>query len=149
MDFSVFSGEHYMKEALKEAEKAYEKGEIPVGAVVVHDKQIIARAHNMTEQLQDVTAHAEMIALTSAMEYMGSKYLDQARIYVTIEPCAMCAGALSWAQVRQVVYGAPDPKKGFTLYKPNILHPGILVKKGICEEQCAKLMRSFFRAKRY
>ena len=148
MTFSAFSDEHYMKEALKQAELAGEKGEIPIGAVVVSGRQIIAKGHNMTEQLQDVTAHAEMIALTSATEHLGSKYLDECRVFVTIEPCAMCAGALAWAQIEGLIFGAHDDKKGFTRYEPNILHPNTQITAGIEEEACREMLQDFFRKKR-
>jgi len=148
MPFSVFSDEHFMKEALKQAELAREKGEIPIGAVIVSGRQAIAKGHNMTEQLQDVTAHAEMIALTSATEHLGSKYLTNCRIYVTIEPCAMCAGALSWAQIEGLVFGAHDDKKGFTKYQPNILHPNTQITSGIEEADCRAYLQEFFRNKR-
>ncbi len=148
MTFSVFSDEHYMKEALKMARMAYEKGEIPIGAVIVSNRKVIAKGYNMTEQLQDVTAHAEMIALTSATEYLGSKYLNHCRIFVTIEPCAMCAGALAWAQIEGLIFGALDDKKGFTKYEPNILHPNTQITSGVEEEDCRAFIQKFFKEKR-
>lgn len=148
MTFSVFSDEHYMKEALKEAQIAKDKDEVPIGAVVVSNRHIIAKGHNMTEQLQDVTAHAEMIALTSATEHLGSKYLNQCRVYVTIEPCAMCAGAMAWAQIEGLIFGAHDDKKGFTKYEPNLLHPNTQITSGVEEQECRSFIQSFFKEKR-
>lgn len=137
-----------MKEALKEARKAFELDEVPVGAVVVLDDMIIARAHNLTERLNDVTAHAEMQAITAAANYLGGKYLDECILYVTIEPCVMCAGASLWAQTGAVVYGAKDEKKGFSRTSDKILHPKTNLISGILEEECATLMKEFFRKKR-
>ena len=138
-----------MQQALAEARKAYEAGEIPVGAVVVCDNRIIARAHNQTEQLTDVTAHAEIIALTAASNYLGSKYLPDCTLFVTLEPCVMCAGALSWAQFGRVVYGASDEKRGFMLHGgKSLLHPKTRLEMGIMEEECAALMKDFFKSKR-
>ena len=148
MTFSVFAPENYMKIALQEAETAYEKGEIPVGAVVVSQRQVIAKGHNMTEQLQDVTAHAELIALTSASEALGSKYLTDCQLYVTLEPCAMCAGALGWAQLEHLVFGASDPKRGFTRLQPGVLHPKTQLTSGIAEEECREVLQAFFEARR-
>lgn len=148
MVFSVFAPENYMKAALQEAETAFEKGEIPVGAVVVSHRQIIAKGHNMTEQLQDVTAHAELIALTSASESLGSKYLTECELYVTLEPCAMCAGALGWAQLSHVVFGAADAKRGFTQFQPSMLHPRTQLTSGIAEAECRKPLQAFFQARR-
>ena len=137
--------EFFMKEALKEAQKAYEAGEIPVGAVVVCQNKIIARAHNQTEQLKDATAHAEMLAITSAASYLGSKYLDECTLYVTLEPCPMCAGALHWSQLHRLVYGANDVQRGYHLVKSALLHPKTEVTKGIKREEGAALMDRFFR----
>lgn len=148
MMLSVFSDEHFMKQALKEAEKAYELGEVPVGAIVVCNNQIIARGHNQTEQLNDVTAHAEIIALTAAANYLGSKYLDDCTLYVTLEPCVMCAGALSWAQLDRLVYGAEDEKRGFMRFGKGLLHPKTKIEYGILTEDCGLLMKAFFKEKR-
>ncbi len=137
--------EFFMKEALKEAQKAFEAGEIPVGAVVVCQNKIIARAHNQTEQLKDATAHAEMLAITSAASYLGSKYLDECTLYVTLEPCPMCAGALHWSQLQRLVYGADDAQRGYHLIKSALLHPKTEVSKGIKREEGAALMDRFFR----
>ncbi|MCD4773970.1 MAG: nucleoside deaminase, partial [Bacteroidales bacterium] len=138
----------FMKEALKEAQKAFDADEIPVGAVVVCNKQIIARAHNLTERLTDVTAHAEMQAFTSAENYLGSKYLNECTLYVTLEPCVMCAGAAFWTQIGKIVYGAKDEKRGFTLLEKNILHPKTKVKSGFLETECSNILKEFFRKKR-
>ncbi len=137
--------EYFMREALKEAQKAFEAGEIPVGAVVVCQDKIIARAHNQTEQLNDATAHAEMLAITSATNYLGSKYLDECTLYVTLEPCPMCAGALQWSQLQKLVYGADDVQRGYHLVKSPLLHPKTVVKKGVAREAGAALMDRFFR----
>ncbi|MCB0546982.1 MAG: nucleoside deaminase [Phaeodactylibacter sp.] len=142
---TIFSDEHFMKQALKEAEAAFELGEVPVGAVVVCQNQIIARAHNQTEQLNDVTAHAEVLALTAASNYLGSKYLQDCTLYVTLEPCVMCAGALQWAQLGRLVYGAPDDKRGFMAFGKKLLHPRTQVEYGVLLEECSTLMKSFFR----
>jgi len=148
MSLKLFSDEFFMREALKEAQKAFEKGEVPVGAVVVCNNSIIARAHNLTETLNDVTAHAEMQAFTSASDFMGAKYLPDCILYVTIEPCVMCAGASYWTQITKLVYGAGDPKKGFSVLGKNILHPSTEVISGILENECGDLMRTFFKSKR-
>jgi len=137
-----------MKEALKEAHEAFAKDEVPVGAVVVCNNRIIARAHNLTEQLTDVTAHAEMQAFTAVSNFLGSKYLDSCTLYVTLEPCTMCAGAAYWTQISRVVFGAFDPKKGFTLIGQNLLHPKTELIKGIMQNECAELLQEFFRKKR-
>ena len=139
---------HFMKEALKEAEKALEKDEVPVGAVVVCKNQIIARAHNYTENLNDVTAHAEMQAFTAAANYLGGKYLNECTLYVTLEPCVMCAGASYWAQLRKVVIGAPDEQRGFLKLSENVLHPKTEVITGIMKDECAALLNTFFAMKR-
>jgi tRNA(adenine34) deaminase len=138
----------FMLEALKEAQKAFDADEIPVGAVVVCEDKIIARAHNLTERLNDPTAHAEMQAITMAANSFGGKYLNNCILYVTIEPCPMCAAALSWAQLRMLVYGAPDPKRGYSLFSPSLLHPKCEVVSGICSEECGALVRKFFKGKR-
>jgi len=137
-----------MREALKEAQKAYDADEVPVGAVVVAGNRIIARAHNLTERLHDVTAHAEMQAITAAAHALGGKYLVDCTLYVTLEPCLMCAGALAWSQLSTIVFGASDPKKGFTLLEKNVLHPKTQVIKGIMAPECEKLLKDFFIRKR-
>ena len=137
--------EVYMREALKEATAAGEEGEIPIGAVVVCGKRIVGKGHNMTERLQDPTAHAEMIALTAATEAVGGKYLADCTLYVTVEPCPMCAAALGWAQVGRIVYGAIDPKRGYTLYSPCLLHPRTAVEAGVLAEDCSSLLTEFFK----
>ncbi len=137
-----------MREALKEAQKAFASDEVPVGAVVVAENRIIARAHNLTEQLHDVTAHAEMQAITSAANALGGKYLTECTLYVTLEPCLMCAGALAWSQVSKIVYGASDPKKGFSLLEKNVLHPKTEVEKGLLSEDCERILKDFFALKR-
>jgi tRNA(adenine34) deaminase len=138
----------YMKQALQEAKCAFLEDEIPVGAVVVCGDRIIARAHNLTERLSDVTAHAEMQAITAASEYLGGKYLNDCTLYVTVEPCIMCAGALGWSQIGKVVYGADDEKRGFRRFAPQALHPKTQVVSGVMEEECATLMKEFFQKKR-
>lgn len=140
--------EKYMRQALVQAMQAYEADEVPVGAVIVHDGRIIARAYNMTEHLNDPTAHAEMQAITMATEYIGGKYLCDCEIYVTVEPCPMCAAALSWAQISRVVYGAPDPKRGYSLFSPSLLHPRTEVVPGVLEEECRQVITDFFKGKR-
>lgn len=138
----------YMKMALAEAEQAYAEGEVPVGAVVVCKGRVIARAHNLTETLTDVTAHAEMQAVTSAANYLGGKYLNDCALYVTVEPCVMCAGALGWAQLGRLVYGAADEKRGYRRYAPQALHPKAEVMEGVMAEECAELMKRFFSERR-
>ncbi|MAT56296.1 MAG: tRNA-specific adenosine deaminase [Saprospirales bacterium] len=145
---SVHSDEHFMKQALLEARKAYEQGEVPVGAVVVCNKQIIARAHNQTELLNDVTAHAEMLAITAATNALGGKYLSECTLYVSLEPCPMCAGAIAWAQLGRLVYGADDPKRGFMRFGKAMLHPKTKVEYGVLMEDCSLLMTEFFRQRR-
>ena len=140
--------QEYMQKALIEAKQAFEKGEVPVGAVIVCRDRIIARAHNLTERLTDVTAHAEMQAITAAANALGGKYLTDCTLYVTVEPCVMCAGALAWAQLSRIVYGASDPKRGFSVFAPNALHPRTEVTKGVLAEECANLMKDFFQRKR-
>lgn len=140
--------EYYMKIALEEAQYAAEKNEVPIGAIIVCQNQIIARAHNLTESLNDVTAHAEMQAITIASDYMGGKYLPDCTLYVTVEPCTMCAGAIGWAQIGRVVYGTPDEKKGFSILAPNALHPKCQVTTGVLQENCSNLIKEFFKKKR-
>ncbi len=140
--------EKYMSEALREAQEAAAAGEIPIGAVVVWNGRIIGRGHNETERLRDTTAHAEMIAITAATETMGGKYLTDCTLYVTVEPCPMCAGALAWSQIGRIVYGAPDQRRGYSLFTPSLLHPRTQVTGGVLLEPCAALMLDFFRSKR-
>lgn len=137
-----------MRMALTEAQKAADEGEVPIGAVVVCQGRVIARAHNLTETLCDVTAHAEMQAVTMAANELGGKYLTQCTLYVTVEPCPMCAGALGWAQVPRIVYGCTDDKRGYHAFAPNVLHPKAIAIGGILEEECRRLMQDFFRSKR-
>ncbi|OFX27057.1 MAG: tRNA-specific adenosine deaminase [Bacteroidetes bacterium GWA2_31_9b] len=144
----LFTDEYFMKEALKEAQKALAKDEIPIGAVIVSNNQIIARAHNLTQTLNDVTAHAEMQAITSAANSIGGKYLINCSLYVTLEPCIMCAGALYWSQITKIVYGASDNKKGYTTINSGILHPKTQVIKGILENECSNIIIDFFKKKR-
>ncbi len=167
MELTLFSNDFFMREALKEAQKAFDLDEVPVGAVIVCNNNIIARAHNLTERLNDVTAHAEMQAITSAANFLNGKYLNECTLYVTLEPCIMCVGAIAWAQLGKLIYGAPDTKRGFNLLKEDkslirpagtfsegerkrnqILHPKTIVKSGILEEECAKIVRTFFQKKR-
>lgn len=140
--------EKYMREALKEALRAQEKNEVPVGAVIVCGNRIIARAYNLTQTLTDPTAHAEMQAITMATNYLGGKYLSSCTLYVTVEPCPMCAAALNWAQIGRVVYGASDPKRGYSLFSPSLLHPKTELSGGVLEAQCSELIVHFFRNKR-
>ena len=140
--------EYYMGKALEEAPDAARRDEVPIGTVVVVRDRIIARAHNLTETLNDVTAHAAMPAITAAANHLGGKYLDQCTLYVTVEPCTMCAGALGWAQISRIVYGAPDPKRGYSLIAPHALHPRTEVTGGVLQEECARLVQEFFRRKR-
>lgn len=139
---------YYMKMALKEAQTAYDAGEVPVGAVVVCKNRIIARAHNLTETLTDVTAHAEMQAITAASSVLGGKYLNECTLYVTVEPCVMCAGAIGWSQLSKLVYGASDEKRGYTQFAPKALHPKTTVVSGVMVKECAELMKNFFNSKR-
>ena len=138
----------FMKMALDEATTAADQGEIPVGAVVVCKGTVIARAHNLTETLTDVTAHAEMQAITAAASYIGGKYLDQCTLYVTLEPCTMCAGAIGWSQLQRLVYGASDPKRGYTIHAPGALHPKTQVTSGILSDECSQIVQDFFKNKR-
>ncbi|HEY9543758.1 nucleoside deaminase [Prevotella sp.] len=140
--------ELYMRRALDEAQRAFDDGEIPVGAVVVCRDRIISRAHNLTEMLHDVTAHAEMQAITSAANQLGGKYLNDCTLYVTLEPCVMCAGALGWSQISRIVYGASDEKRGFSRFAPNALHPKTSVTAGVLEAECKELMQLFFKQRR-
>lgn len=140
--------EKYMREALKEAQYAFDRDEVPVGAVIVCAGKIIARSYNLTELLIDVTAHAEMQAITSAANAIGGKYLNECSLYVTLEPCLMCAGALGWSQIGTIVYGADDEKKGFSTSGANPLHPKTIMRKGILKEECATLLKNFFKKKR-
>lgn len=144
---NIFTDEYFMKKALAEAETAFEKGEIPVGAIIVIDNKVIARSHNLTELLNDVTAHAEMQAITSAANYLGGKYLKDCTLYVTLEPCQMCAGALYWSQITKIVYGASDENRGFSKLGTQ-LHPKTEIVSGVLENECSLLMRAFFRTKR-
>lgn len=141
----LFTDEYFMQEALKEARKALEIGEVPVGAVVVSKNKIIARAHNQTEKLTDSTAHAEMLAITSATNYLGSKYLTECTLYVTLEPCVMCAGALHWTQLQKLVFGASDPQRGYRLLNTNVLHPKTEVKHGLKMDEAKELIDQFFK----
>jgi tRNA(adenine34) deaminase len=145
---AIFNDEYFMREALKEARKAFDLDEVPVGAVIVCNNRIIARAHNLTERLNDVTAHAEMQAFTAAANHLGGKYLDECTLYVTLEPCVMCAGAGFWTQVGRIVYGASDDKRGYTLAGARLLHPQTTVVAGILEAECAEMLKAFFKLKR-
>lgn len=140
--------ERFMRQALDEARAAADAGEIPVGAVIVCRERIIARAHNLTETLNDVTAHAEMQAITAAASALGGKYLDECTLYVTVEPCTMCAGAIGWAQVKRVVFGAKDDKRGFQKYAPGVLHPKSTVVSGVLADECRELIQGFFQSRR-
>ena len=142
------SDEYFMQEAIKEANKAMELNEVPVGAIIVSSGQIIARAHNLCEQLNDVTAHAEMQAFTSASDYIGGKYLKECTLYVTLEPCVMCAGASYWTQISRIVVGARDLKTGFSSLKNDILHPKTLIEFGVLENESKKMLQNFFKQKR-
>ncbi len=144
----VYSDEFFMKKALEQAENAYHLGEIPVGAVIVSQQHIIARGHNTSEQLQDVTAHAEIIAITAASNFLNNKYLKDCTLYVTLEPCVMCAGALFWSQIGKVIYGASDEKRGFMRYGKSLLHPKTELAAGIMELDCSELLQQFFKERR-
>ncbi|MGB5203336.1 MAG: nucleoside deaminase [Eudoraea sp.] len=146
MDFK-FDDAYFMKRALQEAETAFEKGEVPIGAIIVVQDRIIARAHNLTERLNDVTAHAEMQAITAAANFLGGKYLHNCTLYVTLEPCQMCAGALFWSQIPKIVFGAYDPQRGFSALGGQ-LHPKATITGGVLEEECAELLKQFFIQKR-
>lgn len=140
--------EYFMKRALEEAKKAFNEGEVPIGCIITCNEQIIARAHNLTETLTDVTAHAEIQAITAASNYLGGKYLQDCTLYVTIEPCLMCAGALAWSQIARIVFGAKDDKRGFSNLSSKALHPKTKLTSGVLEEECAHLMKLFFQSKR-
>jgi len=144
----VYTDEYFMKQALQEARYASEIGEVPVGAVVVTNNQIIARGYNCVEQMIDVTAHAEIIAITAAMQFLGSKYLSDCTLYITLEPCPMCAGALKWSQIGRIVYGAADDKGGFMQFGKSILHPKTQLEYGVMHEECSKILTDFFETKR-
>ena len=146
--YRVRGDDYFMKQALAEARQAAAEGEVPVGAVVVCNERMIARAHNQTERLNDPTAHAEILAITAATGVLGAKYLTECTLYVTVEPCVMCAGAIGWSQINTLVYGASDEKRGFRLFAPNALHPKTVVKTGILEDECAAEMKGFFQEKR-
>jgi len=148
MDEQQQKDERYMKMALDEAHIAFEAGEIPIGAVIVCKDRVISRAHNLTETLCDVTAHAEMQAITAAANTLGGKYLTDCTLYVTVEPCTMCAGAIGWAQIPRIVYGCTDEKRGYQLYAPHALHPKATANGGVLEEECRRLMQDFFKQKR-
>jgi len=148
IDLQAFTDEHFMKQALAEARQAAAEGEVPVGAVIVCNDRIIARAHNQTERLCDPTAHAEILAITAATGVLGAKYLTDCALFVTVEPCVMCAGAIGWAQISTLVFGATDEKRGYQLFAPKALHPKTIVKKGILENDCAAEMKLFFQKKR-
>jgi tRNA(adenine34) deaminase len=143
-----YSDEHFMKLALKEAQEAFVKDEVPVGAIVVSGNQVIARGHNLSETLNDVTAHAEMQAITAAANHIGGKYLKKCTLYVTLEPCVMCAGALYWSQIDKIVFGASDEKRGATHLQKNIFHPKTEIVRGVMEDECGQLLKDFFRSKR-
>ncbi len=144
----IFTDDFFMKEALKEAYRAREEGEVPVGAVIVAQQRIIARAHNQTELLKDVTAHAEILAITSASSSLGSKYLQDCTLYVTLEPCNMCAGALFWSQIGKVVFGAGDDKRGFMRFGKEMLHPSTIIEFGVMHHECSQLILNFFKERR-
>lgn len=141
---NIFTDDYFMKEALKEAQIATDKGEVPVGAIIVFNNRIISRAHNLTETLNDATAHAEMQAITSASNYLGAKYLKDCILYVTVEPCVMCAGAGYWAQIGKIVYGTKDDKRGYSVFNKTIIHPQTKIISGIMKEQCSELITDFF-----
>jgi tRNA(adenine34) deaminase len=145
---TAFSDETFMKEALKEAQKAFDSDEVPIGAVIVCNNKIIARAHNYTERLNDVTAHAEMQAFTAAANHLGGKYLNECTLYVTLEPCPMCAGASYWAQIKKIVFAAKDEKRGYSIFSGNLLHPTTEMVSGIMEKEARKLLKDFFKKKR-
>ena len=148
MNTQIQDDERYMRLALEEAKKAFVLGEVPVGCVIVANGQVVGRGHNLTETLADVTAHAEIQAITAAANTLGGKYLSQCTLYVTVEPCIMCAGAIGWAQVRRVVFGTTDEKRGFSFFAPKALHPKCTISTGILEEECRDLMQTFFAKRR-
>jgi tRNA(adenine34) deaminase len=143
-----YNDEYYMGKALEQARKGASEGEIPIGAVIVCQGKIIARGHNLTETLKDTTAHAEMLSITTATNFLGGKYLNDCTIYVTVEPCPMCAAALAWSQIARVVYGAPDSKRGYSLFSPSLLHPKTEVTKGVMEKECSEIVSNFFKTLR-
>jgi tRNA(adenine34) deaminase len=143
-----YNDEYYMGKALEQARKGASEGEIPIGAVIVCQGKIIARGHNLTETLKDTTAHAEMLSITTATNFLGGKYLNDCTIYVTVEPCPMCAAALAWSQIARVVYGAPDAKRGYSLFSPSLLHPKTEVTKGVMEKECSEIVSNFFKTLR-
>lgn len=145
---NILNDEYYMRQALTEAQKAFDKNEVPIGAVIVCQNRVIARSHNLTEALNDVTAHAEMQAITAAANVLGGKYLTDCTLYVTLEPCPMCAGGLLWSQITKIVYGAKDEKKGYSKFSPTLLHPKTKIISGVLEEECASLLKDFFKQKR-
>lgn len=144
----MFDDNYYMRQALLEAQKAADNGEVPVGAVIVCNDRIIARSHNLTETLSDVTAHAEIQAITAATNLLGGKYLNDCTLYVTLEPCIMCAGALGWSQISTIVYGASDERRGYSVFAPKALHPKTVVRTGIMEQECRSIMQNFFKQRR-
>jgi len=144
----MFTDEYFMKQALIEANKAGERDEVPIGAVIVCQDRIIARGHNLTETLTDVTAHAEMQAITAAAQFLGGKYLTNCTLFVTVEPCVMCAGALGWSQISRIVYGTSDEKRGFMRFAPDAIHPKTEVVSGVLEDECSKIVKEFFKGKR-
>lgn len=144
----MLNDEYYIRLALKEAQRAFDEDEVPVGALIVSNRTIIGKGYNQTERLHDVTAHAEMLAITAAANYLGSKFLEECTLYVTLEPCTMCAAALRWARVGRVVFGAADEKAGYRKFAPDVLHPKTIVEQGVLETECAQLMKDFFKAKR-
>lgn len=148
MENGLYTDEYFMKEALREARKAFDSGEVPVGAVVTEGTRIIARAHNMTQQLHDVTAHAEMIAITAASNHLGAKYLMECTLFVTLEPCLMCASAMKWAQLGRLIYGAADPGEGFSQTGHPVLHPRTEIRRGVLTDQCSALLKQFFADRR-
>ena len=148
VELMISNDEKYMLAALGESRKALEENEVPIGCIIVGGGSVIARGHNLTQTLNDPTAHAEMQAITAAAAYLGGKYLDRCTLYVTVEPCPMCAAALNWAQIGKIVYGCRDPKRGFSLFKPSLLHPKTEVVSGILDGECEKLMKEFFAQKR-
>lgn len=150
MRLNMTDDEKYMRLSLEEALCAAQEGEVPVGAVLVHSQsgEVLAKAHNQTELLGDPTAHAEMLALTSATSALGGKYLGDCTLYVSVEPCPMCAGAIAWCQVGRLVYGAPDPKRGYSLYSPSLLHPKTQVTSGVLQQECSRLVSDFFKQRR-
>ncbi|MCX6232522.1 MAG: nucleoside deaminase [Bacteroidetes bacterium] len=143
-----FNDEYFMREALKEAKQGFEEDEVPIGAVIVANERVIAKGHNLTERLNDVTAHAEMQAFTAATNYLGGKYLKECTLYVTLEPCVMCAGASFWTQIGKIVYGAKDEKRGYSIHKADFLHPKTIIRGGVLETECADIIKEFFKKKR-